>query len=259
MNQWSSRRKAFVLFITILFLAVVIGLPMFFLFYQAPTCSDGKMNGDETGVDCGGSCQLLCPAESLPLLSQGDPRILELAPNIYEVVAVFENPNPTGEVERARYTLNIYGVSSEPLETIEGEAFIPKNSSFVIFEGPMEIGEVPIRATVDWLSEYLVWQKNAELEPRPSVRNTLLTREDTAPRVDAVLLNGSLDRMHNIEATALVYDASGNIIGASKTFVEELLPGQSAPIVFTWPGPFGTPSSSVDIVTRILPDTSFIR
>lgn len=26
-----------------------------------PCCSDGKMNGDETGVDCGGSCTTKCP------------------------------------------------------------------------------------------------------------------------------------------------------------------------------------------------------
>lgn len=29
--------------------------------YCEPTCNDGVMNGDETGIDCGGSCDLPCP------------------------------------------------------------------------------------------------------------------------------------------------------------------------------------------------------
>ena len=29
----------------------------------APSCSDGVSNGDETGVDCGGSCSTLCTAD----------------------------------------------------------------------------------------------------------------------------------------------------------------------------------------------------
>ena len=33
---------------------------------NAPSCSDGIMNGDETGVDCGGSCPNACPATPEP-------------------------------------------------------------------------------------------------------------------------------------------------------------------------------------------------
>ena len=33
---------------------------------SSPTCSDGIKNGDETGVDCGGSCSA-CSAVSMPI------------------------------------------------------------------------------------------------------------------------------------------------------------------------------------------------
>jgi hypothetical protein len=259
MNQWSARRRAFVFFLVLLFLIVIIGLPVFFLFYKQPTCMDAKQNGDEAGVDCGGSCQLLCPAESLPLLSQGDPRVLEIADGIYEVVALFKNPNASAEVERARYVIKVYGSEALPLQTIEAEAFIPKNSTFAVFEGPFELDGEPVRATVEWRGDYLVWQRNTKDTSRPSARNVLLSKEDTSPRVDAVLMNNSLDRMENVDATALVYDVSGNIIGASKTFLAEIPAGESRPVVFAWPRPFGSDAVSTEVITRLLPDESYIR
>ncbi len=83
MNDWSRMRKRLVLIILIVAIVVLIGVPLYFLFYKAPTCSDGLMNGDETGVDCGGSCQRLCTAESLPIVINGDPRVLTVAPNVF--------------------------------------------------------------------------------------------------------------------------------------------------------------------------------
>src|SRR3989338_6097159 len=131
MNQWSRRRKTFIFSIILLFVIVVIGLPAFLFFYRTPTCFDSKQNGDETGVDCGGSCQKLCTAESLPLILKGDPRVLELADNTFEVAALIENPNINGEIYRAAYTLKLYdALSTIPIKVIEGETHIPKGVAF---------------------------------------------------------------------------------------------------------------------------------
>src|SRR5688572_13082643 len=150
MNEWSAKRKRIVLTILIVFLIVLVGVPILFLSYRTPTCFDNKMNGGESGVDCGGSCELLCTPESLPLLTKGDPRVLEVAPGIYEVVVVLENPNVAAEVYRAGYTIRLYEAGNPAeIKLIEGETFIPKNSTFAIFLGPMELGDkVPNRATL---------------------------------------------------------------------------------------------------------------
>jgi len=37
---------------------------------NCPNCSDGRHNGDETGVDCGGSCAKVCCAGTLPASTQ---------------------------------------------------------------------------------------------------------------------------------------------------------------------------------------------
>lgn len=262
MNEWSLRRKRMIFSLIVVFLLVLLGFPTFFLFYKEPTCSDQKKNGDEVGVDCGGSCEKLCLAQSLPLLLKGDPRVLEISPGVYQVVAVVENPNVSAEVRRARYSLKLFQPpSAVPLTVIESSTFIPRNSTFVIFEGPMNLGDVkPTKATLEWDIDSLDWQRTENVLPDLEIRNITLTREDTEPRVDALLVNNSLDKASNVELIALISGEDGNIFASSKTFVEEIPGTGISPVVFTWRQPFASSSvATIDIITRVFPDRSYIR
>jgi len=240
MNEWSVKRKRVIFSLIFLTLIVLVGMPLFFLFYQAPSCFDGKQNGDETGIDCGGSCQLICTDQTLPLISKGDPRVLETRPGVYNVVALAENPNILAEILHARYTINLFEESSFiPVKTIESEVFVPSNGPFIVFEGPIDMGERhPIRVTLEWHTDSFIWQRNTKTFKDIVARDAVLTREDIAPRVSAMLVNNSQDHVSNIELTVLVSGEDGNLIAASKTFVEDLPKGASSPVVFNWPAPF---------------------
>ena len=262
MNKWARNRKRIILAIVSLFLIVVVGVPAFLLFYRAPTCFDGKMNGDEAGIDCGGSCQLLCSAESLPLLIDGDPRVLPLSPTTYQVVALVENSNNDAEIYRGGYTLKLYdGVSNIPVRVIEGSTYIPKGSRFAIFEGPFSVGEgtLPRKATLEWKEDTIVWKKNSKMVSKLNVTDKVFSRLDTTPRLEAKVFNPNLESVSNVDLVALISDANGNIFAASKTFVDILGPGEEAKIVFTWPRPFGEEPIGTEIITRVFPDRSFIR
>lgn len=262
MNKWARDRKRIILSIVVLFVVGLIGLPAYLLFYRAPTCFDGKMNGDERGVDCGGSCQLLCRTESLPLIMKGDPRVLTLAPNTYQVVALVENSNNDAEIYQARYSLKLYQEGSAlPVKVIEGETYVPRASKFAIFEGPfsLEEGVVPRRATLEWQEESIVWKKAAKEIPVLTVRGPTFSRLDTTPRLEATLRNSTLESVSNVDLIVLVSDASGNIFAASKTFVDSLRPGEESRILFTWPRPFAGEPVGNEIIIRIFPDRSFIR
>lgn len=261
MNKWSVRRKRIIFSIVFIFLLVLVGLPLFFIFYRAPTCSDGKQNGDEKGVDCGGSCQLLCPVESLPIIGKGDPRILRLASSTYEVVAIFDNPNVSAEIDRAQYVIKLYSLGNPvPIKTIEDFTFVPSNKTFAIFEGPFVIEDVvPDKAVLEWQKESLNWRKNSNPHPSITLKDEAISKEDSTPRLNATIVNQSLNEVKNIELIALVLNEEGNIFAASKTFVDVLPSGASAPIVFSWPRPFENKAAGADIIIRILPDKSFIR
>ncbi len=262
MNQWSRRRKRIILSIVLLALFILVGAPIFFLVYQAPTCFDGKQNGSETGVDCGGSCQLLCTALSLPLVLKGDPRVLNVLGNTFEVVALAENSNTNGEIYRAGYIFKFYDTSGTiPIKIVEGETYVPKGTIFAIFEGPFNFGDgvVPTRATFEWKEGSLVWEKNTSQTSRPVVRDLNISREDTNPRLEASIENISLRPISNIDLTALIYDDTGSIFAASKTFIDTIPVNGVTPAIFTWPGPFNQKISNIDIIIRVFPDRSFVR
>jgi len=241
MNEWSRTRKRIVFSIVFLSLAILIGVPVFLMFYRAPTCFDKSQNGQETGVDCGGVCQRLCVAESLPLILKGDPRVLKVKDNLFEVVVLVENPNLVGEIYKASYTFKLYDASSTiPVKIIEGATFVPKNTTFALLEGPfsLEGGATPSRATIELKQDKFEWQKNNEPEPEIVLKETRLTRTDTTPRLDTLVENKSLENLSNIDLTAVISDRAGNIFASSKTFIDTLAPGRSASAVFTWPEPF---------------------
>ncbi|MDO8565327.1 MAG: hypothetical protein Q7R67_01785, partial [bacterium] len=241
---------------------ILICIPVFFLFYRTPTCFDGKLNGDETGLDCGGSCQMLCRAESLPIILKGDPRVLTVATSTYEVVALLENPNNTADIYKAGYTLKLYDVTSAiPVKVIEGETYVPKGATFAIFEGPfnLEAGIVPARATLEWDTASLIWQKTNYEYPEVVVKDIVLARQDSSPRLEATVENLSLENVANVDLVALISDAQGNIFAASKTFLDSLPARGESSVVFTWPRPFAAQAIDIDIIVRVLPDRTFIR
>jgi hypothetical protein len=261
MNQWSTNRKRIILILVIFVLVVLIGAPIYFFFHKAPTCFDKIKNGDETGVDCGGSCELVCTTETLPLLLKGDPQILRVATSTYEVALLIQNPNVSAEILRAPFTISLYSANSPlPLKTIGEETFVPKNSSFGIFEGPFNFpGDVPTRATFTWAENALMWQKDLTPTPDLKISDEALSKTDSEPRLEATITNPNLVSVMNIELVAFILDENGNMVGASKTFVDNLDAGQSAPLIFTWPAPFQGNPATFQIIPRILPNKSYLK
>lgn len=261
MNQWAARRKIIIFGIVALALLLIVGIPAFLVSRDKPDCANGVLDGDETGVDCGGSCQLICTPEVLPLITRGDARLLKIASSTYEIVVVVENPNINGEVVRAPYAFAVYSSASRnPLKVFEKETYIGRNSTFALFEGPFTLeGEGPFRVVFEW-GENLSWKKSDTAKPIIAVENmNLIVSSSTSPRLEARLSNRSEREERNIEAIALLTDASGNIVAAGKTFVDSLPRASSVPIVFSWPDAFDPEPVSIRIIPHVLPDKSYLR
>jgi hypothetical protein len=260
MNEWSRRRKRIILSIILGILIVLIGAPLFFFFYKPASCNDGKQNGDETGVDCGGGCKLICQADYLPIIQKGDPQVIRVSTTTYALVIHAENPNVNGQVLRAGYTMKVYEASSTiPIKIIDGATFVPKASIFAVFAGPLSFGEsIPYRATFEWKKDTLVWVKNDLPIPDLNIQNKVLSTENNQPRLTAEVKNESLDPVKNIELTALIFDNTGNIVGVSKTLVDEVDKGGTESVIFTWPTNFEKEPASEEILLKVLPDKSYI-
>jgi hypothetical protein len=260
MNDWARTRKRIILSLLLTAVTLLIIVPAVLLFYRAPTCSDGKLNGDEKGIDCGGSCQRLCTAESLPMVMKGDPQILKIASSTYEVVALVDNPNASAEILHAYYSFKLYTRGNPtPIKTITGQTYVPSGGDFTIFEGPFVLTELPSTVVLEWNKDSLEWHKAQGDKPDLAVKNSMLTNEKLSPHLEADIENHSLETVSHVDLTALLSDQEGNTFAASKTFVDTLKAGESAHVIFSWPKPFTSTTSNIQIITRVFPDESYLR
>lgn len=250
--DWATKRQ--LQYLGIIFLAVIlfIVVPFFVFIYKSPTCFDGAKNGEETGIDCGGACRLLCTAEISKPISRWDPRVFKVATSTYSVLAYLENPNVAAEVYNAPYSFKLYDAQGVLITERAGTTYIPKGGNFAVFESNVSVGtRVPTRATFEFTKE-LTWVRNTSTSPSIDVTNQTLLSQDSTPRVEAKVTNNSLERVPNIDLTAIVSDGAGNAIGASRTYLEALNPGESQLVTFTWPAPFAVKAevceSPVDVV-----------
>lgn len=249
-NPWALRRKVTYFLFALILLVVVIGLPAFYFFHKAPTCFDGRQNGDEAGVDCGGRCALLCSFEGL------DPIVLwsrsfKVTGSVYSAMAYIQNPNINSEA-LATYVFKLYDSNNALIGTKENTTIIPKNKIIAIFEPNINTqSKIPARATFEFIQKP-IWRKDASTSPEFVVTQKVLSGETTMPRIDATIQNISLTPQERIEVVAIVYDTNGNAVAASRTFVDRLEKDQTSRVAFTWPTPFASTGSVVEIIPRVI-------
>jgi len=255
---WSSRRRFLYASITVAFSIIVIGVPLFILYHQAPSCFDGKQNGSETGVDCGGACARVCAQETAPLVVRWS-RAFPVTAGNYSAVAYVENPNSFAGAKSISYRFDLFDKKNILIASRVGTTFISPGVVSPVFESGIDVGEkVPVQTFFE-LTEEPLWFRTDPSYERLVVENRMLSRVDSKPRIDATVTNSSsVDESHDVEVIAVVFGTDGNAIAASRTVLPTLLPRESQDIVFTWPNAFNkrveqcsTPS---DVV--LLMDTS---
>jgi len=236
MLSWAMKRRTLYLGGLVLTLLIIISIPAFFLFYKQPTCSDGEHNGDEAGVDCGGSCALFCPFQVIePSIIWS--RAFEIKDGVYSAVAYVENPNTNAATEEVNYNFELYDNKNILIAERKGRTFLPQGTIIPIFEGGITVGDrMPARTFFDFISVPRWYRVENEVNPL-RISDKSLTGENTSPRVSARLSNTSVRDVSDIEVVATIFNALGNAIASSRTIVDTLQKNESIDLVFTWPKP----------------------
>src|SRR3989338_5245710 len=104
---WAARKQVKYLLGTLVFLAVLIGVPLFFYLYETPTCTDGIHNAEEEGIDCGGSCERVCDFQATEPIVHWYQEF-QIIPGVYTVVALVENANDSFETRSVPYIFRLY-------------------------------------------------------------------------------------------------------------------------------------------------------
>ena len=239
MLSWAQQRRIFFIGGVLLFLLVVFGIYGLFAFYNAPDCRNGSRDGDERGVDCGGSCLRVCRADTVPLIVHFT-RTFEVSRGVWGAVASGENRNTGAGARNVPYVFKLYDAENLLLYERHGMAFIPPRKVFAIFEGQMQSGSrTPTRATFEFEAEPEFVRMS---EPALSVVTKGFTADERGSFLEATLSNLSRVPIEGIELTALLYGRDGNVIGASATTVKTLAGEAQSVLTFTWPSKLPLPA-----------------
>ena len=251
MLSWSAKRKTLY---TLAFVAAVllfIAAPTTYILYRPPTCTDGKMNQAEQGVDCGGPCVNLCQEKEL------DPIVLwqrsfEVGPGAYNVIAYVQNPNLGSAAIQVPYIFRLYNSEHVLISERTGKVNLPPNKSLPVFEANVPSGkQIPARESFEFRTKPY-WVRQQSVFPDVRINNIVLSREDSRPLLNAEVTNKELIAYDRVPVVAILYDVDGNAVAASRTILDSLEGQSSQPVVFTWPKPFGVQISEKEIVPILM-------
>jgi hypothetical protein len=253
MNIWATERRLLYIGGIILFLAIVVALPTFFTVYRPPSCTDGKLNQGEAGVDCGGPCKNLCPTEALaPIVSWR--RFFEVSPGVYSALAYIQNPNVNSIPKTAvPYSFKFYDSENVQIAERVGEVEVVPNRNTPVFEPNINVGTlVPTRVTFE-LGKVSEWVKIEGVYPNIVTTDPLLTRADTSPKLSGTLVNKDFVEYRRVPVIGIIYDTDGNAIAASRTVVDYIGKNDSEQFFFTWPKPFKKEVGQRELVPILFP------
>lgn len=252
--SWATRRQFKYLGGLFLIIAIIVFLFLFPVIFKKPTCSDGKQNGTEIGIDCGGSCEAVCQNEtSTPTILWS--RAFPVTANVYNLVALVENRNVNAALKKVSYEFRAYNSENILIGRREGSTYLPPNQQFAIFEPRFDGAENKVKTvSFEFLPPYNWVKKPPVLQTLPvTVSDIILENYDTAPVLRALVTNDSIYTLPEFDVVAILYDENHNAIGASNTYKDGLTGDSKTSVFFSWMKPFSSKPVTEDVLIQINP------
>ena len=231
---------------------LAVGTASYYIFYNEPaTCFDNELNGNESGVDCGGDCVRICTADVLP------PQVawaesFETAPGQYNAVAYIENRNTLAGTPKVNYTFTFKDDRGAVIAQRSGSTVLPPNSSYPVFEGRIFTSNQEIAETELTIDRADLWQPATSNSGQFATVDVNLMNVDVKPRLDVKMQNNSVLGVSDVEVVATIFNDLGEPVAASQTFVENFAPSDTQDVVFTWPNSIAKTVRSCTIPTDVV-------
>lgn len=255
MNRY--QKKQFTIAIIFIFIVVVIGGGIYFLFRSpTPNCFDGIQNQGEKGVDCGGPCGLCQEPEDLIILLEN---FILTTGNNYDLVAKVKNPNRDWGVELLKYRFNLYSKDNELIGDKEGETYILPQETKYIIEQRVLVEDIE---NIELELKEINWRKLRdfkELEIRIRDKKYEII-DERFTRVSGVVENKSSYNLDKIEVIGLLF-SNEKITAAGKTDVRTVLMGETRYFEINWPYQITEPISSFELKpqTNVFLNENFLK
>lgn len=261
-SSWRQSRKFTFIATLILIILGLVAYGSYPYFNKPATCFDGKQNGDERGVDCGGSCKLICITDVIPL----DVKYAKAVPTdigLYDVAALIENRNKDKDTSDGNidYTFLIYDKSGSVIKTISGSTTLPIGQSF-----PIIIQNVPITLSagnqitnvVLNISNNKPWQAQDSTYANSFFKITNIDFKrnfNNISQLKVTITNLTRAYFRNVPVNVLVFDSNHNLIATNSTILKEINGSASQDLAFTWRNPLTIENPKIEVYPVVTPYT----
>jgi hypothetical protein len=246
-DSWGKSRQQLIETVLALIGIALIAIVVVATLYRAPSCTDGKQDQHELGIDCGGPCPYLCSAD------EKDPTVLfvrAISPQAgrSDVIAYIDNTNMGAQLVNAPITVDLYGPNNSLVATRSGTVTIPPLTTEPLFIPDFYNGSQQVtQAFVTFTSTSSIPWVTA-IKPAALATSATSISNSMQPRITAIVTNPTTIPLQNVKVVVTVFNASNTVVGASQTIISSLPGKASAPVVFTWNEPFATPGVRAEIV-----------
>lgn len=225
--------STFVIFVLI----ILVALPAFYFLYKPPTCSDRVMNGDEEGVDCGGSCVMLCQDTFLPpKVIWGGAKFEKITDGVYNFASLVVNQNADAGAKDVPYKITIYDSKGLMIKEQYGKITLYPHRNSLAFVPSINLDKsIPFKATFEF-TKPPVWYRSYDDLENLMILDKRYTEDGESSSLEVVLENRGLYQYNNIDVSVILSDENGNAIGFSKTSVDSIKSKNGKEVAsYTWP------------------------
>lgn len=236
-------------------LLLVMILSLYLWLRPVASCTDGKQNQNETGVDCGGVCANKCAVvfQAADLLVGQAGFVESGLVNKYDVYAEVTNPNGTVGSRSFQYEFVVLDAAGAELAKKSGEGFILPGEKKYVIENNVLANVIPSRVDFkitgsEWV-EFAGYQK-----PELRVVNKNYSEVNSGTEFAAVvglLKNESTFDFATIRLDIILKNSDGKVIALNATEMSTVKAGENRDFKAFWPGKFSGTVNNFEVQPEV--------
>ncbi len=218
----------------------IIAFVIYLIVRPDATCSDGKQNQAEKGIDCGGPCSPCKEIFEAKDLDVQEVIFLSAENGSYDVVAKINNSNEKAGSANFGYTFTLKDGAGSIISSREGNTFILPSDTKYIVEIGLNISGGAIPASVEFAVKEIKWEAlEGALKPQIGIyeKSFGIDPSGVGSRAEGTLRNESIYDLKKIEIAIILRNERGKIVGINKTLRESVRGKEQQDFQVTWPKP----------------------
>lgn len=234
----TTNRRRFLVILAYLAIFSIIAFVIYLIVRPDATCSDGKQNQAEKGIDCGGPCSPCNVISETKELIVQEAVFVSEENNTYDIVAKINNPNDAIGAESFNYTFALKSEAGEIIATSEGNSFIlPADNKYIAKIG-MKTSNNSVPESVEFSISNVKWSTLKDIaKPQVGVYSKKFENDPAGigSVVEGILRNESMYDFKKIEVVIVLRNENDRVVGINTTQKESIRAKEQQSFRITWP------------------------